>query len=65
MTMKNLKPKRHQEERENGTGSKNCLRDQNAAGASVEGDKEEMGALYLEMEDWYRGEEKHGMVEAV
>jgi hypothetical protein len=64
ISMKNLKPRRHQEGREKGMGSQNYLLEQNAVGSNVEDDKDEMGALSREMEDWYRGEEKRGMVGA-
>lgn len=63
--MKNLRPRRHQEEREKGIGSQNYLSEQNAAGSNEENDKNEMGALYREMEDWYQGAERHGMAQAV
>jgi len=62
--MKNLRPRRHQEEREKGIGSQSYFSEQNAAGSNKENDKNAMGALYLEMEDWYRGEEDRSMVGA-
>jgi hypothetical protein len=63
--MKNLRPRRHQEEREKGVGSRSYLPEQNAAGSNEENDENEMGVLYREMEDWYRGAERHGMVQTV
>ena len=55
--MKNLKPRRHPEERENGIGSKNCLQEH-------KDDETGMGVLCREMEDWYRGEENRSMAGA-
>jgi hypothetical protein len=63
--MKNLRPRRHQEEQENGMGPKSCLREQMAGSLNRKDDKNEMGVLYREMEDWYRGEENHSMAGAV
>jgi hypothetical protein len=62
--MKNLKPRRHQEEQGKNTDFRNYRSEQNTSGINVENEKNEMGVLYREMEDWYRGEEKRGMVEA-
>jgi hypothetical protein len=64
MAMKSLKPRRHQESREKGIGSQSHLLGQNAACSNTEDDRNKMGALYREMEDWYRGEENRSMAGA-
>jgi hypothetical protein len=63
--MKNLRPRRHQEERENGMGPKSCLQEQNGTRLNEKDDGNEMGVLCWEMEDWYRGEEDRSMAGAV
>ncbi len=65
MAMKSLRPRKYQEERENGMGSKSCLREQNVTCLNEKGDENEMGVLCREMEDWYRGEEDHSMAGTV
>ena len=62
--MKNLKPRRHQEERENSMGPKSCLREQNSNSLNEKDDGNEMGVLCQEMEDWYRGDEDRSMAGA-
>ena len=60
-----LKPRQHQEERENGTGPKSCLREQNVTRLNERDNDNEMGVLYREMEDWYREEGNRSTVGSI
>jgi hypothetical protein len=64
MAMENLRPKRHQGERENGMRSKKCFQRKSANSLNETDNENEMGVLCREMEDWYRGEEDRSMVGA-
>ena len=63
--MKNLRPSRHQEEWKKGTESPCGLMEPQAVGLTESNGENEMGYLYLEMQDWYREEEDHSAVKAV
>jgi hypothetical protein len=64
MAMKNLKPRRHHEEREKGTGTHSCLMERPAVGLNEKHGEDEMGYLNREMEDWYRVEGNRSMAGA-
>ena len=63
--MKNLKPRRHQDERANGMGSDIFPTEMHAAAKNEKNGEDSMRYLYREMEDWYREEENHSMARAV
>jgi len=62
--MKNLKPRRYQEERWKDPGCSSCLTEKNAVGLNEKIGEDQMRCLYREMEDWYREEENHSMAGA-
>ena len=63
--MKNLKPRRHQEEQASGMGFNIFPTEMHTAVENERNGEDGMRYLYREMEDWYREEENHSMARAV
>ncbi len=63
--MKDLKPRRHQEEQTNGMGSNIFPMETHVTAENGKNGEDGMRYLYREMEDWYREEENHSMARAV